>query len=191
MRKTIQTTSKYFFIVAALIGVVATALFLAQMIQNNPDLQATIAGFGYLGVLVLAIIAGVNVFIPIPAASFTPAFLAAGLSLPFIIITLAIGTIIADYIGYAFGRWSRAGISEKYPTLLVRYEKLVTTRRLLLIPVIFLFAAFIPFPNEAIILPLAVLGIQFRLMLEPLLLGNIIHQTLLSYGAQNLFLWWF
>lgn len=191
MPKNIHFFRKVFFLLSALLGVVAAALFVAQAIESNPELQIAIASWGYLGVVLLGVIAGLNVLIPLPAASFAPAFIAAGLWLPFIIIALTIGTIIADFIGFAFGRWSRASISEKYPVLLIHYEKLLTKHRLWLLPVIFLYASFVPFPNEAIILPLAVLGIRFRLMLIPLLLGNLLHQTLLSYGAQNLFLWWF
>ncbi|MBP9717230.1 MAG: hypothetical protein KBD44_00765 [Candidatus Pacebacteria bacterium] len=191
MRINIKFWGELFFLFLALVTVVVTALFIAQAISDNPELQATVASWGYLGVVLLGIVAGLNVIVPLPAGSFAPAFVAAGMWMPFIIIALTIGTLIADYIGYAFGRWSRTGISEKYPKLLVRYESLITKHHIWLLPVIFLYAAFVPFPSEAIILPLAVLGINFRQMFLPLLLGNLLYQTLLSYGAQNLFLWWF
>lgn len=191
MNKQLKFLRKVILIAFALVSIFALALYIADVIQNNPVLQDTIAQWGYLGAVLWGVIAGLNVFIPLPAGSLAPIFVAGGLWLPFIIVALAIGTLIADYIGYAFGRWSRSGISEKYPKLLVYYERLITKHRIWLLPVIFLWASFAPFPNEAIILPLAVLGIRFRLMFIPLLLGSLIHQTVFSYGAQNLFLWWF
>lgn len=182
---------KIFFLFFTLVAVVTVALFLANEIQNNIQLQTIVASWGYIGVVLLGVVAGLNVLIPLPAGSFAPIFVAAGLWMPFIILALTIGTLFADFIGYAFGRWGRTGISEKYPKLLVQYEKLVTKHRAWVIPIIFLYASFAPFPNEAIILPLAMLGIDFKLMFWPLLFGNLLSQALFSYGAQNLFLWWF
>lgn len=191
MTKNAKLFWKVIFSVLGLVAVITLALLLANNIQNNPELQKTVVEWGYVGVVIWGVIAGLNVVIPLPAGSFAPVFAAGGLWMPFIIIALALGTLIADYIGYAFGRWSRAGIGEKYPKLLTYYEKLVTNHHFWILPSIFLWAAFAPFPNEAIILPLAVLGIRFRFMFIPLLLGGIVHQALFSYGAQNLFLWWF
>jgi len=191
MSKQAKFIGKSLLILLTLVGVVTLALLFAREIQNNLELQTFIASLGYGGVVLLGIIAGLNVIIPLPAATFTPAFIAAGLWFPFIIIALGIGTIIADYIGYLFGRWGREGVQAKYPASFERYEKLVTKHHAWLTPVIFLYAAFAPFPNEAIILPLAVLGIRFQYMLLPLLLGNVINQTIFSYGAHNVFLWLF
>ena len=191
MYRKIKQWEKVSFLFFAFLMVMTIALSIARAIENNIELQKTIADFSYLGVVLLGVIAGLNVIIPLPAGSFAPAFVVAGLWMPFIIIALAIGTIIADYIGYAFGRWSRTSIYEKYPKHLIKYENLISRHPSWLLPVIFLWAAFAPFPNEAIILPLAVLGIHFRLMLLPLVLGGIIHQTIFSYGAQNLYSWWF
>jgi len=182
---------KVFFLLSALLLIITLALFAADAVANNPELQAIVASWGYAGVTLVGLIAGLNVIVPMPAATFTPVFLAAGLWLPFIIVAMTAGILVADYIGYAFGRWSRIGITEKYPKLLAQYEKLVTRHRIWLLPVIFLYASFAPFPNEAIILPLAVLGVHFKIMFLPLLFSGLIHQTIFSYGAQNLFLWWF
>lgn len=171
--------------------IVTVALLLAEAVQNSPELQESIAGLDYFGVTLLAIVAGLNVFIPLPAGTFAPIFVEAGLWMPFIIVALTLGTIIADYIGYVFGRWGRVGISEKYPKLMAYYENLITRHHFWLLPAVFIYASFSPLPNDAIILPLAILGMRFRTILIPLTLGNLLYHTMFSYGAQNLFLWWF
>ena len=171
--------------------IITSSLFVADYISDNPAALDFISQFGYIGITILATIAGLNVILPIPPASFVPIFTEAGLWLPGVILSLALGTIIADYIGFAFGYWSRATIIAKYPKPMERFEKLFDTHRTLVPYAIFLYAAFIPLPNEAIILPLAVLGMPFRAMFIPLFLGNLLSQTIFSYGIQNVFLWLF
>lgn len=191
MKHALSLAGKGFLIFLGLALVITAALFLADAVADNTALQQTVASLGYGGVVLLAIIAGLNVVLPIPPGSFTPTFVAAGLWLPFIIIALTIGTVIADFIGFWFGRLSRNAITSKYPKSLGRYEHLITKHRRWLMPAIFLYAGFFPFPNEAIILPLAVLGIRFTQMLLPLFLGNLAYHALFSYGMQNVFLWVF
>lgn len=189
-RKT-KRFGKGILLLGVLVGIIATAFFTADYLQNSPAAQTFIAQFGYAGVIILAIVAGLNVIIPVPAASFVPIFTASGLWLPGIILALTVGTLIADYIGFLFGKWSRAAVTDKYPKAMMRFEKLYTSHYRLIPFIIFLYAAFMPFPNEAMILPLAVLGAKFRQMILPLFLGNLINQTIFSYGIQNVFLWLF
>lgn len=173
-----------------LTGVATLALLAAEAIINNPALQALVLSFGYLGIVGVAMVAGLNVIVPIPAATLTPIFTAGGLALPGIILALTIGTLLADFIGFAFGKLSRATVETKYPTLVRRLEALYETRRTWLIPVVFLYAAFVPIPNEALIIPLAFLGVRWYRLVIPLFIGNLINQALYAYGFQNVF-WYF
>ncbi len=171
--------------------IVTLALFAASLLEDNPELQSIVGGFGYAGIIVIAIVAGLNVFVPVPAASLVPVFTTAGLYLPFIIVSLTIGTVIADFIGYRFGRWSSEFVHVSYPKIVARLKSIHDNHSFWLLPTVFFYAAFIPFPNEALILPLAILGVRFRRMLIPLLLGNLVNQAMYSIGIQNFFLWWF
>jgi membrane protein YqaA with SNARE-associated domain len=178
-------------VILSVILVAVLALFLAEQIVSSPALQSFVAQLGYLGVILVAIIGGLNIIVPIPAVTLTPIFTASGLHLPFIILSLTIGTLIADYIGYAFGHFSRPVLYAQYPKVVSWLEEKITTKPTLLFPITFLFAAFLPVPNEVLVIPLAILGIKFRRMILPLLLGNLVNQTIYATGIQAVFSWWF
>ncbi len=170
-----------------LTSVATFALLFAEAVMNDTGLQNWVLSFGYFGIAGLATIAGLNVIVPIPAATLTPIFTAGGLALPGIIIALTIGTLLSDIIGYAFGKISRATVTTKYPRLVNNLESLYKTKRRWVLPVTFLYAAFIPIPNEALIIPLAFLGVRLHTLILPLLVGNLINQTIYAYSFQNVF----
>jgi len=182
MNKKIKLVLSLFFIIAIFIGV----LFVANSLADNSALIETIADLGYLGVVFTAIVAGLNTFVPLPAATFTPLFVASGLSIPFIILALSLGTLIADFIGFLLGNVSRNLVLDKYPKLFNFITNLQEKHQTLIIPAVVLYAALVPFPNEVLLLPLALAGIKFRSIIIPLIIGNIIHQTLIVYGISNL-----
>lgn len=178
-----------FFVIASTVTLVWVAsLYLADFVSSNEGAQSMVSNFGYIGILVIAVISGINLLLPIPAATFVPVFTEAGLWLPFIVLMLVIGTTIADLIGYIFGRWSREFTEEHYPHT---YQRVLTLKKehsiVLLLSFVFAYAAVVPLPNEAVIIPLALIGIRFKAMLIPLMLGNAVSQTVLSLGAANLF----
>ena len=162
------------------------ALYLAQQLSENSTVVTLVETFGYFGVLLTGIVAGLNTFVPLPAATFTPVFLNAGLNVTLIIVVLAIGTLIADAIGFALGYVGREMVETKYPKLFNFFTELARERTKLIIPIVVLYAAFVPFPNEAILIPLALAGVRFKLLLIPLIIGNIIHQTWLVLGISNI-----
>ncbi len=179
-------------VLLTVLGTIITAAFiLAEYVANHPSLQTTIASFGYVGVFLVAVVAGLNVLVPIPAASTVPIFIAAGLDFWLIVTFLTLGTVAADYIGFVFGHLGRDAVSKKYPTELRRFEKIYREKQSWLIPIIFLYAAFVPLPNEAMIIPLAILGVRWHKMFLPLLLGNFVNQALYAIGIHNIFLWLF
>jgi membrane protein YqaA with SNARE-associated domain len=182
MNKKIKLVLALVFIIAIFIGV----LFVANSLADNSALIETIASFGYFGVIFIAIVAGLNTFIPLPAATFTPLFTASGLLIPLIILALALGTLIADFIGFMLGHVSRNLVLSKYPKIFNFITNLQQNHKKLITPVVLLYASFVPFPNEALLLPLALAGIKFRSIIIPLVIGNIIHQALIIYGISSI-----
>ncbi|NEN93346.1 MAG: hypothetical protein F6K48_32480, partial [Okeania sp. SIO3H1] len=132
---------------------------------------------------------GLNAIVPIPAATLTPVFLAAGLAPLGIILALVVGTVIADALGFLLGRSTKELVEEHYPRLTQYLTRLTTANRVWLFLFIVGYAAFVPFPNEAMLIPLAFSGIKFRYVLTPLLLGNLLHQLILVYGITELISW--
>lgn len=175
-----------------LLGVLITAvwvgaLYLANFVASNDVAQNLVADFGYIGVTVIAVVSGLNILVPIPAAAFVPIFTAAGLWMPLIILALVVGTTVADLIGYYFGKWSKSFVESHYPRTYTKIKVLDERHHNWILPTVFLYAALLPFPNEAIIIPLALLGFHFRAFIWPLVLGTIINQTALAYGSNNIF----
>lgn len=176
--------------VLALCAIVGS-FFLAEHVANDEGAQALVGRFGYLGMFILAIIAESSFIVPIPAATFTPIFTAAGFPILGIVTTLVIGTLIADGVGYLVGLGGRHAVAHHYPTFQERIQRFARRHHHLVIPGVFLYAALAPFPNEAILIPLALVGIRFRTLFIPLLLGTIILQTALVYGITNVFEYFF
>lgn len=182
-----STIAKIVGLAALLGGALTLSFFAANYVAQNDAAQALVERFGYVGILLISIIAGLNLLVPIPAATFTPIYEAAGLSLPAIIAVLVIGTFIADAISYLIGIGGRSLTAERFKDLQTRILHFAEAHRAVLPVMVFLYAAFMPFPNEAIVVPLGFIGVPFRLLIIPLLLGNVVHQTLLTYGAVTLF----
>jgi membrane protein YqaA with SNARE-associated domain len=175
--------SKQILSAGAIIAIFFVALYAAQLLTENDAVVTLIERLGYLGVLITGIVAGLNTIVPIHAATFTPLFLEAGLSVPLIIATLAVGTLVADSLGYALGHVSKELVEDKYPKIFNFFTNLATNHSRWIIPVVFLYAAFFPFPNEAILIPLALAGVKLKRLLLPLIIGNIVHQTLAVYAV--------
>jgi len=147
--------------VIALAIVVATIFSLSIWITRNQGVLDTITSYGYIGAFIISVISGFNLVIPIPAASFTPLFLSAGLSLPFLIITISLGMTIADMIGFFIGRTGRTALKEtsSLPAWIKSYKD-SKNNNFWVIGGLFLYSAFIPLPNELVVIPLALLGLQ-------------------------------
>jgi membrane protein YqaA with SNARE-associated domain len=176
-----------FTLFAVVVGVLAVTFYLAFTIEQNPAAQNILATIGYPGVFILALIIGLNPFMPVPAATFTPIFLSAHLSLPLIIVALTFGTIAADSLGYLFGHVSKSYVRRAHPRIYRFFKNLYTKHHPYVLPVVCFYSAFIPLPNELFLLPLAVLGMPFRTLLIPILIGDAISQTLMALGVQNIF----
>lgn len=182
-RRALKGLGLVVLVVSAFIAV----LYAATYILDSSAAQALVQQYGYLGVVVIAFIGGLNFIIPIPAPTFTPIFIAGGLSLPWIIFWLVVGTAIADLLAFYFGRAGRLYVTDAYPKT---YEKLreLRTKNIRYIPWFVLgYASFVPFPNEAFLIPLGLLGVRLRTFILPLLVGSAIHQTLIALGVSNIF----
>ncbi len=167
------------------------SFYAARAIEQSDVARELVATFGYLGVLIVAIIAGLNALIPIPAATFVPIFIAGGLSMPIIIATLVAGTVMADLVSFYLGRFSSDYVTKNYPSTYAHIVHMYENHSRWLPVFVFAYAAFVPFPTEAYLLPFGILGIPVRRFIVPVILGNIVYQTLAVYGVQNVFLYFF
>lgn len=187
IRKTIHASILISIFALALI----TSLYMARAVEQSNIAQELVAEVSYLGVLIVAIIAGLNALVPIPAVTFVPIFLAGGLSLPIVIATLVAGTLMADLAGFYFGRLSSRFVVEHYPGTYERIKFLHEKHDRWLPFFVFFYAGFVPFPNEAYLIPFGILGIPLLRFIIPITLGTIAHQAMAAYGMQNIFQYFF
>lgn len=179
-------THKLFASVAAIGILVLVSLWFKEYLQSESTAIELIQRFSYLGVYLTALIGGLSAVVPIPPAVFTPIFEYAGLSVPLIIIFLSLGTFSADIFGFFLGSFNHDLTKETYPKTFAWFQDLYEHRAHLVLPAVFLYAAFIPFPNELIVISLGALGYTLRPLILPLFFGSIVHHTLISYGAIGL-----
>ena len=171
---------------AVVLLILCLAVYASTFLSQQTVVVNLVAEWGYIGVLFLGFISGVNAVLPIPAATLTPVFTAAGLVTPGIVTALVVGTMLADFVGYLFGSSTKGLVAARYPHITKTLHTLTTERRRWVLPFVAFYAAFVPFPNEAMLIPLAFSGIGFGRLLVPLLVGNTIHQLLLVVGATEL-----
>lgn len=175
-----------FLFIGVIVAVLVASFFLTQYVSSDEASQKLIQEFGYLAVLVISFIAGLNLFLPVPAATFVPIFTAGGMSLPIIIILLIIGTIVSDLLSFAIGHYGKNVATSHYPKIQNWLTKQFSKHKKYLSYYIFVFAAFVPLPDEIYLIPMAIIGIRLREIILPLLLGTIVYQTLAAYGIDNI-----
>ncbi|MCB9810558.1 MAG: VTT domain-containing protein [Candidatus Nomurabacteria bacterium] len=173
------------------LGIIAVflyiSIFLTELVSNNTNIQLLVQQFGHIGIFILSFIAGLNLFIPVPASTFTPVFTAGGISLPIVIAILVAGTMCANFVAYGLGRIGHRFTESHYPKLEEKINRLYLEKRRWLPYFVFSFAAFVPFPDEIYIIPLGLMGVRIKEFITPLILGTITFQTLTALGFQNVF----
>lgn len=178
-------SKKYIFQLVALVAIFIGAFLLVRIMEANQAIQQFIAQLGYLGVLVVSFISGLNLIVPIPAVAFVPLFIGAGLNMWAVFLVMTIGMTAADSVAYLVGMTGRRLANEVAPALtrssrgrqnhyLAKIDAI--RKRFYVAPllILFLYAAFIPFPNEILVIPLAFMGYSLKHMLFPLFFGSAI-----------------
>ena len=179
-------SSKQLASIVLVIVIFITAIWLSQWLSTSTEAVAVVERFGYLGLVGIGMVAGLNFIIPIPAATFSALYSAAGLATTGIILALAVGTLIADMIGFWVGTKLRLLVNDSYPKIAAYAKNIAAGSGYYIFIFVLLYAALVPFPNEAILIPLAISGIKFRYLVAPLLIGNILHQAILIVGVDSL-----
>lgn len=170
----------------AIIFLFIASVYAAEYITQNEFAKMLIDQFGYIGMLVIGYVSGLNFVVPIPGPTFTPIFLAAGFPLAGIVAALSVGSLLADLTAYFLGYFGRTYTEQIGSAWYRRIQKLYDRNTLILPLFIFLYVIFAPLPNEIIVIPLSLLGYQLQKLILPLALGTVLHVALLSYGATQL-----
>jgi membrane protein YqaA with SNARE-associated domain len=158
-----------------------------SVIEEQEMAQGIISHFGVFGIFFLAFLSGFNILVPLHVAALTPLFLSAGFSMPVIITTYVAGTITADLVGYTLGLLGKTTAERRYPLIHAKVTHFVEHRKKWIVPGLFLYAAFAPTPNEAVLIPLGLVGFEFKKFIIPLILGSILNHTIFGLGFVHVF----
>lgn len=172
---------------AVLIFVLGASFYFAEFTANNEAVRELVNTYGYVGAYVTATLLGLSAVAPVPSAIFMPVFTSAELLPVFVIIALSLGTLTADVCGYYLGHLNTNLITSRYPRLHAWFQRLYTERYLVFMLAVFLYVAFVPLPNELVVISLGVLGASLRPLIVPLFLGSVIHHTIFAFGTQTLY----
>ncbi len=164
------------------IALFTTAILFARYIQDNAHIQSFIYSFGYIGILLVALVSGLNLIVPLPATAFVPVFIASGFDIWGIIITLVIGTTFADLTSYYIGTMFKESADHSKIKMVKQIRKYCIGRPFVTQAIVFLYATFAPLPNELLLLPLGTLGVRLRVLFLPFATGNALHITIVSHA---------
>ena len=157
---------------------------------TNDYVQGVVARFGNVGIFMISVLSGFNIIVPVPVIAFMPIFISAGFGLLTTIFIITAGMTIGDSLGYAIGRLGRrvvlydSGRKKQFYEKLKHYQEKSPHIPMI---ILFFYAAFVPLPNELIIIPLGFLGYRFINILPILFAGNIIFNTLIALGIIKIF----
>ncbi|MEK9180326.1 MAG: hypothetical protein AAB897_02855 [Patescibacteria group bacterium] len=177
----------YFGPAIAVISITAFGLWFGVEVSENDLAQGLISAYGYIGIFLFAIVSGFNLAFPVPAITFLPAFQAAGLNIPFAVILIIAGMSIGDLGGYLIGKTGRLILSPQDKHIATDLEKIKEKYRIGPLVALFLFAAFIPVPNELLVVPLSFLGYRLSQIFFVTLAGNAVFNALAALTILRIF----
>ncbi len=140
---------------------------------------------GYVGLFFVAVVSGFNVLLPVPVAALYPSLLSLGFHPFWTIAVISLGMVIGDVVGYFLGYIGRGMMTDtKQRSLtIMRYvDTLAKKHRFLPVIALFIFVAFVPLPNELIVVPLGFLRVSFWKIIITVFCGNILFNTLIALG---------
>ena len=142
---------------------------------------------GYPGLLLASVVSGFNVVWPVPVVTFYPFFIESGFEPVPTLATIALGMTGGDLLGYLIGNTTRDMSSYRLARFRARAEALHSRHRHLPLGLLFLYAAFVPLPNELLVIPMAYMRYSMAAVMAAVLFGNVIFNTLMAMGVSLIF----
>ncbi len=154
-------------------------------IEPEGVLKELVLRYGYLSFLGVAFLGGLNFAFPSLHLAFIVPLLSAGLDFWILVMLGAVGSTLADGIGYVLGRSGE----ESFGVLrrVGDWGKKFVAKHPRLTPVIIVgWASFVPMPNEIFVIPAGVIRYGFWRTISFTFLGNIVF-NLITLNFGNLF----
>ncbi|MBI4034167.1 MAG: hypothetical protein HY378_01280 [Candidatus Brennerbacteria bacterium] len=165
-----------------LIAVFIAATVWFATLEPDGALEEFVFRYGYFGFFVAAFLGGLNFALPSIHLAFIVPLLNVGLELWVLVVLAAIGTTLADGVGYGLGR-SGESVFPALERLRVWGENFVAKHPRLAPLVIVGWASLVPIPNEIFVIPAGLIRYGFLKTLSFAFVGNIIFNLLaLNFG---------
>lgn len=165
---------------AALVAAVAWVNLRAGELAG---LREAVAAAGYWGLLGVSVVSGFTLVAPIPVAFFYPFLMESGFAPVPTLATIALGMTLGDLLGYLIGDATRELAHDRLAGIRARAEALHARHRFLPLGLMFLYAAFAPFPNELLVIPMAFMRYSLFGVMTAVLCGNIVFNTMVALGV--------
>ncbi len=137
-----------------------------------------VAQYGYAGAFIVSVLGNLTVLIPVPSALVVYAF--GSVLDPLILgIVSGIGSTVGEFSAYLVGRGGRMALKGK------QIERLESVRKLVArygVVTVFLFAL-LPLPDDLLLVPLGVMGYDWRRILVSMLVGKTIMCVVVAYAG--------
>lgn len=170
-----------------LTAVIVVGFWAAAFVSGNEVMKDLVAQYGYVGLFFLSILSGFNLAVPIPIAAFLPVFIVSGLDFWTAIVVMAAGATIADIIAFQLGRVGRQMTGKKPGRYIVALERMQKSHSWTPPLLMFLYASFVPLPNEVLAIPLGFMGCRSRFIIPAMFFGNVIFNSLFAFGIVSLY----
>lgn len=173
---------------AALLGIIVAAFYLARFARGSEAIQAVVALYGYVGVLIVSFVSGFNLAVPVPAVAFMPLFLESGLTFWITIFCIVAGVTVADGVAYFLGRFGRHVTFHAADGRVLKYlERIYKKHHFGPLVALFLFVSLVPFQNELLLIPIGFLGYRVAHIFPILVVGNFIFNIFYAISVMKLF----
>lgn len=172
---------RYFYSFLILAAFIFTVTYLSLVPEVRDSASDWAVRYGYLGLFVFAFIGGTSTFLPLPYIFVT--FTLAGLGLNPLFLGLAAGTGVAlgDSVSYLLGRAGHHILKPKYENKLNRFFQWLERHPRLTPVAIFSYGAFVPLPNDILIIPLGLARYNYFKAIIPAWLGNVFFNVYIAY----------
>lgn len=171
--------------VASIAAVVALVVWANVVAAENVRALEFVRRFGYPGLFAAAAVSGFNLLVPIPVVGFFPLLMEAGLDPVVTVMIIGAGMTVGDMVGYLLGRAGRKLVDK--PQWMARMERVQERHRIAPYVLLFFYAAFVPLPNELIVIPMALIGCRWIGVIGAAFGGNLIFNSLAAAGFHGVF----
>ncbi|MCI0619459.1 hypothetical protein L0Y40_00250 [Candidatus Wolfebacteria bacterium] len=171
--------------VVAVGGLFVVAVWLGGVAEESSLVREAVSQFGYVGILIVSVASGFNLAFPVPVVAFLPLFLGSGFNFWTTLVVVTLGMTLGDSLGFLVGAAGRRVVEagrRNDERILAWFEMAHKKFPRGAYVLLFLYAAFVPAPNELIVIPMSFAGYRFRFMIPIVLVGNFLFNTLSALG---------